>query len=357
MSKKLEDFVKDPRHITREEMVALEREGLAKPIKLGKVTRMRTIEHADGTVDFVSTEQPTEKIVTRVPHYVEEGAFIEVTAEMTEEDALEALKRARAGVKAKERANSIERGVDAFNALSGMRFTTSSSMLSLTLWQLNQKVASMTEQQLESAIEEVQQIMNAANLRETIKNKLRGDALVVHDRQRTLTAADMSAEAWAEIVDQAEKEFEPYALRFENLEKAMPYLRENLAVYRAALETLKAKQPTNEHVEETQKRLEKLSKNVDRIINDLEKPLHDIIYDRPTEERLAKAVMLVNAYNEIEREFQAANKELEPFNITIDVGLRSLPILPDVVKKALGATKPETEKKRTDILGKFKLGR
>jgi tetratricopeptide (TPR) repeat protein len=350
------DKLRAGKPLTQKEMQELEAQGLVSPpMKLGKVTRMRTIERANGTVDFVSIEQPAT--VTRVPHYVEEGAFIEVTAEMTEEDALEALKRARAGAKAKERANTIERGVDAFNALSGMRLTSPSSMLGLTRWQLNQKVAGMNEGQLESAIEEVEQIMNAANLREKIMNKIRGDILVMRERPRTFTAADMSAEAWSEIEEETQKEWKPYEERFQNLEKAMPYLKENLAIYRAALETLKAKQPTNEHVEETQKRLEKLSKNADRIINDLEKPLHDIIYDRPTEERLAKAAALVNAYNEIEREFQAANKELEPFNITIDVGLRSLPILPDAVKKALGATNPETEKKRTDILCKFKLGR
>jgi len=148
---------------------------------------------------------------------------------------------------------------------------------------------------------------------------------------------------------------ERYAKNFKAMSEAIPLLEEILGIYQHAINIQQAQKPTQKQIHETRDRMVKVSKSAQKIVEKLERKNTEIIQN-PTEEKIEKAAVLLRNYKVLELDFNAMSKGLEKFGITFNVDFPSIPILQNSIKKAgYDSKSPSLEKKRTEILSKFKL--
>lgn len=281
------------------------------------------------------TKTVSPNVVERTPNWV--GELLLSADEKTE----------------RERNEVLENAASCYAYLAGSSFNWDSPVLTIKEEQAKAERASIRQliQKVENLKKWITAYKGILETKQKIIDKIANNIAISSGHYFN----DLSESRQAEIRAEAKEFFEKgYTEKFEALEKAMPFLDEILTVYQDALKLKQAQQPTEKEVAETTKRLTEMRKSAVKIIAELEKINQAVIHDRPTGERLAKAVFLLQSYGAVEQEFREVNKRFEQFDIHFPVDLPSLPILQNSIKKAMGEN---PEKERTNILSKFKFGR
>jgi hypothetical protein len=290
--------------------------------------------------------------VRQVAKTVSPNVYIERVPNWAKEALLSAAEKRQ-----RKRRQILEKAVEAFYYLQQRPVQGYPPWVRYNEWELEQHCEGLDAHNLEGKICEVHEILEFGKCKQKIMKQIEGDVLVAKCNQpRDFDIKTLSPDAQREVAEEVAKRFQPYETHFNALKKASSHLKRILQVYEDALK-LKQAQPAPEWIAQKHKDLQKLIKNAEKIVEgDLPKVLHEIIYDRPTDERLRKACILVESYNAIEREVYSAEKQLDKFGVSLEVYLPSLPILPNAVKKAL--THPQPNKKSAaNILSRFKMGR